>query len=400
MAVNPEAANSILADFQEKVEGIVRRNGLEHHLGTTSLSEIDKIKDMTIERTMSIFTLPHVTEGELESEINMAIVQIERVAREQGAKEANQIQGIGSAVNSKVAADSSLWNGIIGDAAHRIDKITKMYADQINNMPKALRARIDDDLAKVLDAINDSYNADPSPGNANIVAVQVQNSLDKIEKDLNEASKALMKASIESIAQEKMTKLQEKEIAMLSVEKGMTRGQIDAYRKLAKEIKGLILELGQSNYLVYDKVVRQQKLSIIDQKMGVLEALRVNAAGVSQSLSGYFGNTAKRQTRGVGAIGGVGTTLGMPAPSIQPAARNFRNGVPPGFAGYSGVMTKDDIAKQHPEGTAQSHIDAMHHYMSQGMSFNDAHNKATATGYTPKSHDKVFSLGGGAHPFW
>jgi len=400
MAVNPERANELLATFQERVDGIVRKNGLEHHLGTANLAEIDNVKDGFIQRTMSIFTLPHVTEGEIEAEMNVAIVQIEKLARNQGAAEARAIQGIGSVVNSSNAADSETWNAIIGDAAHRIDKITKMYAEQINNMPKALRARIDDDFAKVLDDITNSFNADPSPGNANIVAIQVDNSLTKIERDLAEASKAVMKASIETIAQQKMTQLQEKEMAILSVEKGMTRGQIDGYRALTKEIRNLILELGNSNYLVYDKVIRNQKLAIIDQKMGILETLRINAAGVSQSLSGYFGNSDKRPARGRGSIGGVGTTLGMAKPTINAAPKNFRNGVPPGFAGFAGKMTKDDIAQKHPPGTAKSHIDAMHHYMSQGMSFEEAHTKASASGYTPKSHDKTFALGGGANPFF
>ena len=61
----------------------------------------------------------------------------------------------------------------------------------------------------------------------------------------------------------------------MSVERGMTKGQIDAYRALAKEIKGLILELGRSNFLIYDKVIRTQKVQVIDHKMSVLETLRV-----------------------------------------------------------------------------------------------------------------------------
>ena len=156
---------------------------------------------------------------------------------------------------------------IIGDTAHRIDKLSKMYADQINNMPKALRARIDDDFAGVLDSINNAFNADPSPGNAASVELQVKNSLDSIEKDLAEASRAVLKASIEHIAQQKMTELQEKEMVLMSVERGMTKGQRDASRALVKEIRSLILDLGQSNFLVYDKIIRNQKLQVIDHKL-------------------------------------------------------------------------------------------------------------------------------------
>ena len=397
MAVNPEYANQLLADFQEKVEGIVRTSGLEHHMNTSHLSDINAVKDNYVNTVMSTFTLPTVSEGELQAEMNVALVEITRMARQKGKQEASQIAGIGAAVNSSSPADSASWNNVIGDAGHRIDKIVTMYADQINNMPKPLRARIDNDLSKILDSINDAYNANPSGSNAEMVSLQVKNSLDKIEKDLSEASQALLQASVESIAHKKMTQLQEKMYGLQSVEPGMTKGQIDSYRKLTKEIEGLIRELGTSNYLIYDKVIRGQKIANIDHKMSILETIRVNAAGVASSLSGYFGNSNSGR-RGTGSIGGIGTTLGMNTAHLSAAPKNFKKGIPPGFAGFAGTMSKADIANKHPPGTAQSHIDAMHHYMSKGMSFEDAHNKASAEGYTPKSHDKNF--GGGAHPFW
>jgi hypothetical protein len=177
----------------------------------------------------------------------------------------------------------------------------------------------------------------------------------------------------------------------------MTKPQIDGYRRIVKEVRKMILELGNSNYLVYDKVIRNQKLANIDSKISILETLRVNSSGVAQSLSGYFGNTAKRPTRRSPALNGVGSTIGMNTAIIGAAPKNFRKGIPPGFAGFAGKMTKENIANQHPPGTAKSHIDAMFHYMSKGMSFEEAHNKANREGFTPASHDKNF--GGGPNPF-
>lgn len=397
MAVNPDRVNEILADFHQKIEGIVRKNGLDHHGKSSALSSIDALKQDYVNTVMTTFTLPPTTEGELLAEMNATVVQIERLAREMAKQEASSIAAIGSVVNSPVPADSSMWNNVIMDAAARIEKICTIYADQINNMPKALRARIDDDFAKVLDSINANFNRDPSPGNANIVTAQVKNSLDAIEKDLEAAANAVMKASIEAIIQEKLTNLQATEISLQSTESGMTKAQIDAYRTIVKEARQLIHDLGKSNYLVYDKVIRNQKLANIDHKMSVLETIRVNSSGVAQSLSGYFGNTRKRPTRATSSINGIGTTLGHNTSHISGGAKNFRKGIPPGFAGFAGKMTKADIANKHPSGTAQSHIDAMHHYMESGMSFEEAHNKANKKGFTPASHGKSF--GGGRHPF-
>jgi hypothetical protein len=392
MAVNPDRVNQIMSDFQDKVAGIVRQTGLDHHSNTSNNAEIDALKNQYLQTVMSAFLLPATTEGELLSEMDATLVEITRMAKGKAKAEANQIAAIGAMVNKGSPADSSVWNGLIGDTAHRIDKITKMYADQINNMPKALRARIDSDFAGVLDSVNGAFNADPSPSNASLIRIQVNNSLDSIEKDLADASRAVLKASIEHLAQQKMTELQEKEMVMMAVERGMTKGQIDASRELAKEIKGLILELGRSNFLIYDKVIRTQKVQVIDHKMSILETLRVNASGVSQSLSGYYGSTSRRPARGSGSIGGVGTTLGHNTSSIGGYKKNFRNGVPPGFAGFAGTMTEADIANKHPPGTSKAHIKAMKKNMDAGMSFEAAHNKANADGFTP-------NLGGGGRLF-
>ena len=392
MAVNPERVNQIMSDFQDKVAGIVRNNGLDHHANTSNNSEIDGLKNQYLQTVMSAFTLSATTEAELLSEMDATLFEITRMAKGKAKTEATQIAAIGAAVNKGSAADSSVWNGVIGDTAHRIDKITKMYADQINNMPKALRARIDSDFAGVLDSVNAAFNANPSTGNASMIRLQVDNSLDSIEKDLADASRAVLKASIEHIAQRKMTELQEKEMVLMSVERGMTKGQIDASRILSKEIRELIIDFGKSNFLIYDKVVRNQKESVIDHKMSVLETLRVNASGVSQSLSGYYGNTSRRASRATSSIGGVGTSLGHNTSSIGGHQKNFRNGVPPGFAGFAGKMTESDIAKKHPPGTSKAHINAMKKHMDAGMSFEAAHNKANAQGFTP-------NLGGGGPPF-
>ena len=115
-----------------------------------------------------------------------------------------------------------------------------------------------------------------------------------------------------------MTELQEKEMVLMSVERGMTKGQIDASRTLIKDNRKLITDFGKSNFLIYDKIIRNQKIQVIDHKMSVLETLRVNASGVSQSLSGYYGNTSRRRTshEALASIGGVGTTLGHNTSSV------------------------------------------------------------------------------------
>ena len=392
MAVNPDIANQIISEFNDEVETIIISTGLEHHSRSSNLATIHALKDAFADTVMASFIVPSTTKEQLLAEARAAKDNILRIARQQYQQELGNIAAMGSTVTKGSPSDSTAWNNIIGDTAHRIEKLSTMYADQINNMPKALRARIDDDFAKVLDDINAQYNRDPSPGNAHIVSVRASTYLQSIERNLEEAAQALLAASLEFMVQTKLTELQEMNMALMSIEQGMTKTQIDAYRGMVKETKDMIQALGKPGKLIYDKTIRDQKVTNINQKLSALETLRVNASGVSQSLSGYFGKTSRRPTRGIGSIGGVGTTLGHNTSSIGGQQKNFRNGVPPGFAGFAGKMTESDIAKKHPPGTSPAHIKAMKKNMDAGMSFEDAHKTANAAGHTP-------NLGGGGRPF-
>ena len=403
MAVNPDRVNEILSDFQDRVSGLIKKSGLEHHQGTTNLAEVESVKSSFTNKVMETFTFPTTTEGEIEAEMMAALDSVEGIISRLANKESSQLAAIGSIVNGGSPADSKMWNEVVKSSAHKIERISQMYAEQINNMPKSLRARIDSDFASVLDTINNEYKMNPSPANAQKQLAEATAKLNAIEANLRQAAEAVMKASIEAIVQSKITELQSLEMALLSVEKGMTKGQIDGYRQVLADTKKLIKKLSSSNYLVYDKVIRAQKLSVIDKKMAVLDNVRTGASGISQSLSGYFGNNFSRgPSRSSRSIGGVGTSIGNNTThmdSLSGTQKNFRNGIPPGFRGFAGKISREDIVRKHPKGTAKAHIDAMEYYMSKGMSFQAAHDKASAEGYTVGDHGKVFAIGGGGQPF-
>ena len=70
MAVNPDRVNQILADFQDRVSGIVRTSGLEHHSNTSNIADIDSLKNQYMTTVMNAFTLPATTEEELLAEMD------------------------------------------------------------------------------------------------------------------------------------------------------------------------------------------------------------------------------------------------------------------------------------------------------------------------------------------
>jgi hypothetical protein len=399
MPVSADHVNDILVKFNERVETIISASDLDHHKGTSNMNRLQSISDRFAATVHENFTKQETTEAMIYAGMEDALAEIDNAAKEMSSKESFYLQGLGAVASPRYPADSELWNNIISDAASDIDTLGKTYATVINNMPKMLQERLDQDLANILESINKSFNADPSPNNANKVAADVKHALDTIDKNMEEVADATMKSNIETIVHSKMTELQEKEIALVSAESGMTQPQTVAWRTLAGETRQLILALGKSNYLVYDKVIRGQKLSVIDQKLALLDTIRINAVGIGQALSGYYGGTGSRRgSRKSAPIGGVGTSLGTVAYNPAPRA-NFVNGIPPGFAGFVGTMTKEQLIEMHPPETASSHIEAMHYYMTQeGAAFEEAHVKASANGFTPDSHGKTFSIGGGRRP--
>jgi molecular chaperone GrpE (heat shock protein) len=333
MAVHAGVVNDIVADTNTRVRALISDNNLESAMGTTKLNRIQGMLNEFVNMANDTFTLPDTTEGMLRAEADDVVNSIAQELRRLSGEQQTQLSGLMGAHLSTTPADSPIWNEVVSSAGAEIDRIARVYSDQVANMPKAMRSKLDTDLARVLDTIREAYMHDPSPGNAENMRKQVMNALAKIDKDLESASKATLAASIQSIAAMKATKLQELEVALVSAERGMEKAQRGMWRSIAAETKALIMDLTKSNYLVYDKVVRKQKISVIDGKLALLDNIRVNATTKMQTLQGYFGNTGVRASRKQYMSG---SSLGGFSQPMRATPKSAFKTKPPGFSGYSG----------------------------------------------------------------
>ena len=136
-----------------------------------------------------VFSRPETTEGMLLAEADDVVNQAATIISQIAEKRSNQLNGLVSGLGSITPADSPIWNDIISNAGSEVDRIARVYGQQVANMPKALRDRLDTDLAKVLDSINVAFNKDPSPRNAESIRAQVTNRIMTIEKDLKMAER-------------------------------------------------------------------------------------------------------------------------------------------------------------------------------------------------------------------
>ena len=333
MAVHAGIVNDIIADTTDRVRMLLRNNDLEVAMGTAKLNTIQNILNDFVNMANDSFTLPGTTEGMLRSEADDTVNSISREI--QGIVRGQQVQlnGMLGHIQSMTPADSPLWNEIISMAGAEIDRIARVYGDNVANLPKALRNKLDTDMSKVLDGVRQAYMHDPSPGNAENMRIQVSNNLKRIEKELEEAVTATLSASIQNLAGIRMTRLQELEIALVNSDRGLEKAQSAMWRSLAAEVKALINDLTKSNFLVYDKVIRTQKLYVIDGKLELLENIRINATTKMQTLQGYFGNTGVRNN---GKRYSSGSSLGAGINQMRARPKSSFKTKPPGFAGYSG----------------------------------------------------------------
>ena len=180
MAVDTGKVNSILADVNERIRATIDNADLSDSMGTSVLDPVQKLVNEFTNMVTDSFSRPETTEGMLLSEADDVVNQAALVVSSIAEKRSNQLHGMISGLGSITPADSPIWNEIISNAGSEVDRIARVYGQQVANMPKALRDRLDADLAKVLDAINIAINKDPSPNTANSVRAQVTNNLMKI----------------------------------------------------------------------------------------------------------------------------------------------------------------------------------------------------------------------------
>lgn len=103
-------------------------------------------------------------------------------------------------------------------------------------------------------------------------------------------------------------------------------------------------------------------------------------------IGGLFGSSSRAPIRG--------RNVPMRNPGPAPTYSKAFKVKPPGMSGFAGTMTMDELRAKHSPGASEQHLTAMHHFMmSEGMSFEEAHNLAEKRGFPVKG------MGGHSPPF-
>lgn len=392
MAVSAEVANSVVADFNQEVHTTVQRKGMEVHRGKKPLENVENIVTEFEDLVMSSFTQIDTTASQLETAKRHYLRKSrEAITLAEMNQKASALGMIG-AHNKSSPADSEVWNPIISYAAREVDRIGTTYGESLISMPDLLRKKVDSDLSAVLDGIEYSFHQNPSPENAEIVMQNVKHALSRIEKNLDTAAKAKMKAEVESMVDGYLTDLREREIALSTMDSTMSPPQSKAWKAAQQDALHATKQLKDSNYLIYDKDIRNRRVSVVEKKIALLDKIIDNAHAYNAGLDGTFSHPTRRVGRG--KIFSPGHSLGAVAPIFSKQYTPYNKAKPPGFSGFAGSTTIDQIEAKQPLGTSKEHVFAMEYYMTEmGLSFEEAKIAAKNSGYPE-------SLGGGRGDFY
>ena len=392
MAVSAEVANSVVADFNQEVHTSIQQKGMELHRGKKPLENVDGVTTEFESLVMENFTKIDTTEAQLHAAKQDYLRQAKDALNLAEMHQKSSALGMVAAENKTSPADSQVWNAVISFAAREVDRIGTTYGEVLVTMPDLLRKKVDADLSAVLDGIEYSFNQNPSPANAARVMDDVKQALARIERNLDGAAKAKMKSEVDSMVDGYMTDLREREIALTSVDSSMSPAQSKAWKRAQADAIESVKQLKDSNYLIYDKQVRHQRVTNIEKKIALLDKIIDNAHAYNAGLDGTFSHPTRRIGRG--KVYSQGHSLGAVGPAIPKRYTPYNNSKPPGFSGFAGSTTLDQIKQKQSPGTSMEHVFAMEYYMTEmGLSYEEAKKAAENSGYPT-------SLGGGKGDFY
>jgi len=119
-------------------------------------------------------------------------------------------------------------------------------------------------------------------------------------------------------------------------------------------------EMKSNKRLVTDRELLERHLGGIQEEFRKLNELERNISETVAGVAGIFGSTARRTNKSYFSIQNIGN-----------------------------MVSYDSIEEKHPERTNPAHIRSMQYFMNQGKSFEEAHEAASAYGFTPKGEEGV-----------
>lgn len=360
MAVSPDYSGRLIFDFKEKSAKIIDKYGLTHLRGTSSLDNVTDVAAEFINLAEQSTTNPSMTESMLASEQRMYLQHVEMKVLEASKQQSASLQGLhGQAFGQPLVKDAN-WSNTVTYVAKEVDRIALSNSDLFNSLTREEQKEIDTMFAMVVDSVRAKQAVNPSAANAMQAEQDAARDLKHVEKSLAKLAKQSVLKRQNDLVNDTKQQLQRYSESFSKLRHAMKPAEVKKANQHMSSIKTMMREMKSNKRLVTDRELLERHLGGIQEEFRKLNELERNISETVAGVAGIFGSTARRTNKSYFSIQNLGN-----------------------------MVSYDSIEEKHPERTNPAHIRSMQYFMNQGKSFEEAHEAASAYGFTPKGEEGV-----------
>ncbi len=360
MVVSPDYSGRLIYEFKEKSAEIIDKYGLTHLRGTEKLDPVTKVAAEFISLAEQSSTNPTMTESMLESEKRMYLRTIEQKVLEASKGQANSLRGLHAQAFGQPFVKDVNWDKTVTSVAKEVDRISTNNSDLFNSLTPEEQQQMDEMFALVVDTVRNKQSRDPSAMSAQKAEADAARDLKQVEKQLKKIAKGSVKKRQTDLFNDTNDQLQRYLKSFAQLRKAMKPEEVKKAQGHIASIKSMMKEFRTNRRLVTDRELLEAHIAGIQDQFRMLNDMEGSVSETVSAVAGIFGSSGRRTNKSYFSVQGLGN-----------------------------MVSYDSIKDKHPERTNPAHIRSMQYFMNQGLSFEQAHEAASAYGFTPKGESGV-----------
>ena len=360
MVVSPDYSGRLIYEFKEKSAEIIDKYDLSHLRGTSKLDSVAKIAAEFIDLAEKSSTNPTMTDSMLTSEQRMYLQHIEMEVLKVSKSQAQTLNGLHAQAFGQAFIKDANWDKTVTSVAKEVDRIATKNSDLFNSLTPDEQKEMDAMFALVIDSVSAKQSSDPSAANAQKAEKDSARDLKQVEKRLNKMAKDSIKNRQKDLFNDTNEQLKRYLQSFSQLRKSMKPAEVKKAEGHIASIKKMMREIRTNRRLVTDRDLLERHIAGIQDQFRMLNEIEGAVSETVSAVAGIFGSTGRRTNKRHFSIQGLGN-----------------------------MVSYDSIKDKHPERTNPAHIRSMQYFMNQGLSFEQAHEAASAYGFTPKGEEGV-----------
>ena len=360
MVVSPDYSGRLIYEFKEKSAAIIDKYGLTHLRGTEKLDAVAKVAAEFIDLAEKSSTNQSMTDSMLASEQRMYLQHVEMEVLKASKKQASNLNGLESQAFGQAFVKDANRDKTVTSVAKEVDRIATKNSDLFNSLTPDEQKQMDEMFALVVDSVRNKQARDPSAMSAQKAEADSARDLKQVEKHLKKMSKNTVKKRQTDLFNDTNEQLQRYLKSFAELRKAMKPEEVKKAKAHIALIKNKMRALRTNQRLVTDRDLLEDHIAGIQEQFRMLHEIEGSVSETVTAVAGIFGSSSRRSNKSYFSVQGLGN-----------------------------MVSYDSIKDKHPERTNPAHIRSMQYFMNQGLSFEQAHEAASAYGFTPKGEEGV-----------